>query len=561
MQIVECVPNFSEGRDKSVIDMICDAITGVEGISLLDVDMGASTNRTVVTFVGPPDVIVDAAFAGVRKAAELIDMRHHKGAHPRMGATDVVPFVPVSGVTMEDCVALARKLGERVGEELGIPVYLYENAATRPERRSLASVREGEYEGLAKKLADPDWVPDFGPAKVNASAGATAIGAREFLIAYNVTLNTRRVAIARAMAERVRERGGYKRGKDLRRLRDQDGNYIKIPGKFKHVRAIGWYVDEYKAAQISINFTNYKLQPIHDVVEELRRIAPEYGAVVTGSELVGLIPKAALLEAGRYYLARQGASPGVPERDLVDVAVRSLGLNDLYRFDPAQKVVEYRVAPAYGELAGMRVADFVDEVSRDSAVPGGGSVAALSGAIAAALAGMVANLTVKKVKFLDRHPVMQDTAQKAQALKDRLMAAVDQDSAAYAEVMAAMKLPKSSPEEKAARLDAIAEATRKAAGVPFGVLSALPRVVDLAKLVAEQGNPASASDAGVAAAMAQAAAIGACMNVLINLAGDEDPGSRKQVSEALATRDRVIAGAQEVIDMVNRAVLPEAGDT
>lgn len=551
MQLIECVPNFSEGRDKSTIDSICRAITSVEGISLLDVDMGASTNRTVVTFVGPPDAVEEAAFLGIRRASELIDMARHKGSHPRMGATDVVPFVPVSGVDMAGCVDLAREVGRRVGDELGIPVYMYEHAAFSDERRSLAKVRAGEYEDLPKKLADPAWSPDFGPAKFNPTAGATAIGARGFLIAYNVTLNTRRVAIVRAMAERIREKGGYKRGTDLRRIKDRSGKFIPIPGKFKNVRAIGWYVDEYKAAQVSINFTNYKVTPIHEVVQELRRIAPEYGAVVTGSELVGLLPKDALLDAGRYYLTGQGASPGVPEPDLVSVAVRSLGLNDLYRFDPAEKVVEYRVARKSGLLVQKTITGFVDEISRDSAVPGGGSVAALAGSMAAALAGMVANLTIKRVKFLDRHPEMQAIALRSQAIKDQLMAAVDRDSAAYAAVMTAMKMPKKTPKEKATRMDAIAKATQQAAAVPFSVLKALPEVVELAEVVAKAGNPASVSDAGVAAAMAGAAAIGACMNVLINLEGDDAPNSVKMAAEARLNRDRVLSAAQAIIDQVN----------
>ena len=555
MKLIECVPNFSEGRDKAVIDDICKAITGIEGIKLLDVDMGASTNRTVVTFVGPPDAVAEAAFQGIKRASELIDMRQHKGSHPRMGATDVVPFVPVAGVTMDECVNIARAVGRRVGKGLGIPVYAYENAARRSDRHSLAIVRQGEYEGLAQKLQDPDWTPDFGPSKFNEKAGATIIGAREFLIAYNVTLNTKRVAIARAMAERIREKGGYKRGSDLRRIKDETGKFIEIPGKFRHVRAIGWYVDEYNAAQISINFTNYKITPIHEVVQELRRIAPEYGAVVTGSELVGLIPKAALLDAGQYYLKRQGASPGVPESDLIDVAVRSLGLGDLYDFDPFEKIVEYRVAKKGDLLVQKTVTGFVDEISRDSAVPGGGSVAALAGSMAAALTAMVANLTIKRMKFIDVHPMMRETSLRAQKIKHSLMAAVDRDSDGYAAVMTAMKLPKKTSEEKAARLDAITSATREAAEVPFSVLASLPGVIDLAKTVAEHGNPASLSDAGVAAAMARAAAIGACMNVLINLTGDNDPDSVKKAETARQTRDQILIAADAVIGIVNSRIL------
>lgn len=549
------MPNFSDGRDKSKIDSICDAITDVTGITLLDVDMGPSTNRSVVTFVGPPNSVKEAAFRGIRRASELIDMTAHEGAHPRIGATDVVPFVPVAGVEMAECVDLARQVGRRVGDELGIPVYMYENAATTDERRSLANIRQGEYEGLQQKIQDPAWKPDFGPAKFNPKAGATVIGAREFLIAYNVTLNTRKKAIVRAMAERIREKGGYKRGDDLRRIKDANGKYIKIPGRFQNVRAIGWYVDEYNAAQVSINFTNYKITPIHEVVEELRRIAPEYGVIVTGSELVGLIPKAALLDAGRYYLKRQGASPGVPEQDLVSVAIRSLGLNDLYEFDPSEKVIEYRVAPKSDLLINKTLTGFVDEISRDSAVPGGGSVAALAGAISAALAGMVANLTIKRVKFRDVHPLMRDLAVRAQEIKDKLMAAVDQDSDSYATVMAAMGLPKKTRAEKAARQNAIAQASFQAAAVPFSVLNALPDVVELAKAVAEKGNPASVSDAGVAAAMARASAIGACMNVLINLSGDDAPRSKQMVTDAQVVRDRVVQAAQALIESVNSRII------
>ena len=555
MKLVECVPNFSEGRDKNVIDAIIAQIQSVEGISLLDVDMGASTNRTVVTFVGPPEAVEEAAFRGIKKASELIDMRNHKGAHPRLGATDVVPFVPVSGVSMDDCVEIAKRVGKRVGEELGIPVFLYEYAATADYRRSLAAIREGEYEALPERLKDPKWQPDFGPAEFNAKAGATVIGAREFLIAYNVTLNTKRVPIARAIAERIREKGGYKRGPDLKRMKDENGNYITIEGKFKHVRAIGWYVEEYGAAQISINFVNYKETPIHEVVEEIRRLAPEYGVVVTGSELVGLIPKEALLMAGRYYLDRQGASYGVPEDDLIDVAVRSLGLNDLYPFKKEEKVIEYRVLGKGGELTNMKAWEFADEVSRDSAVPGGGSVAALMGALGAALVSMVGNLTVKKTKFMAVHPQMKEVAAKAQKIKDFLINAVDEDSASYAKVMAAFKLPKKTPEEKEVRAKAIEDATFEAGLVPFGVLKRLPEVLDLAAVVARDGNPASVSDAGVAAAATIAAARGAYLNVLINMQGLDRDEAKETVNQAKAILDEVIKKGNEVLDLVQNKIV------
>ena len=546
MKIVECVPNFSEGRDMAVIDQITNEISGTEGAVLLDVDPGANTNRTVVTFVGDPDAVVEAAFRAIKKAAEVIDMRQHSGAHPRMGATDVCPFVPVSGVTMEDCAELAARLGKRVGEELGIPIYLYESAATKPERANLATVRAGEYEGLAEKFKDPRWKPDFGPAEFNAKAGATAIGAREFLIAYNINLNTRDRNLVHDIALTIRERGRWLRGDDGKIVRDEDGKKVRQDGMFEHCKAIGWYIDEYNRAQISINFTNYKITPPHIVFDAVCDLAVKSGLRVTGSELVGLIPKAAMLEAGRYYLDKQGKSKGIPEADIIEIAAMSLGLSEITPFVAEEKIVEYRVQKA-GDLVSRTVTGFVDEVSVDSPVPGGGSVAALCGALGSALASMVANLTHLKKGYESAWDESVEIACKAQEMKDFFVAAVDRDSNAFDAVMAAMRLPKGSDEEKAARDSAIQEASKGAVQVPLEVLRKAPEAIALAKRIAEIGNVNSVSDAGVAAQCALTCAIGAAYNVLINLPGIEDEGFVKDASaEAARIRKESEAAAAEV---------------
>jgi glutamate formiminotransferase/formiminotetrahydrofolate cyclodeaminase len=516
-KLVECVPNFSEGKDRAVLDAIAAEIAAVEGVSLLDVDPGAATNRTVFTFVGPPERIGEAAFRAIRKAAELIDMSKHQGAHPRMGATDVCPFVPVAGVTMEECVAIARSVGERVGRELGIPIYLYEKAATRPERESLASIRAGEYEGLAEKLKDPQWKPDFGAAAFNARSGATVIGAREFLIAYNVNLNTRDRKLANEIAFAIRETGRIRKDAKGNVVVDAKGNKVREPGLLPAVRAVGWYIAEYGCAQISINLLNHNVTPPHVAFEACVEEARRLGLRVTGSELVGLIPRAAILEAGRYYLERQGKSSGVPERELVHAAVRSLGLAELTPFDPDQKVIEYRIRDRKGSLVEMTARGFADELSTDSPAPGGGSVAAYCGALGGALGSMVANLTVGKKGLEESWDAMKTAARRGQELKDWFLSAVDEDTAAFNRVMDAFRLPGKSPEEAAAKEKAVEEATKGATLVPLAVLERSLEVLDLAEETVGRGNPNSVSDAGVAALCARTCAEGAWLNVVINL--------------------------------------------
>lgn len=530
-KIVECVPNFSEGRDKSILDAITAEISSTDGAMLLDVDPGADTNRTVVTLAGSPDGVVEAAFKAIRKAAELIDMSQHQGAHPRMGATDVCPFVPVSGLSMEDCVELARRLGERVGRELGIPVYLYEYAASRPERRSLADVRKGEYEALPEKLKDPEWKPDFGPAEFNAKAGATAIGAREFLIAYNVNLNTRSRKLAHEIALNIREAGRRARGPGGKFLRDAEGNILKQEGTLKACRSVGWYIGEYGQAQVSINLTNYKITPPHIAFDEVCRQAGMLGMRVTGSELVGLIPLEAVVMAGRHYLKKQNLWTGVPESELVHIAVKSMGLDDLTPFDPEEKIIEYKLRQEEPSLLKKTVHDFVDTVSTDVPAPGGGSVAALSGALAAALASMVANLTRAKKGYEEAQSTLEEAADTAQSLKNAFLADVDRDTDAFNQIMSSGRLPKKTEEQQAVRDAAIQNATRMAIQVPMGVLERTLQVLDVASVVAEKGNVNSLSDAGVSVSVARAAAEGAYENVLINLPGLTTAEERESLAE------------------------------
>jgi glutamate formiminotransferase/formiminotetrahydrofolate cyclodeaminase len=537
-----------------VIDAIAAAIEASEGAHLLDVDPGKDTNRTVVTFVAGPDAVVDAAFNAIARAAELIDMSTHSGAHARMGATDVCPFVPVSGVTVEECVALSQALGKRVAEELGIPVYLYEHSAASEERRNLANIRAGEYEGLKNKLADPHWKPDFGEARFNPRSGATVIGARDFLIAYNVNLNTRDRRIAHDIALSIREAGRSKRGPDGKFVRDADGQIVKTPGTLKACKAVGWYIEEYKRAQVSINLVNATVTQPADAFDEVKRQAEERGVRVTGSELVGLIPLDSLLHAGRHYLGLQGASTGVPERQLVETAIQSLGLNDLGPFDPQEKVIQYRVAAA-APLAGGTVTDFVDNTSEDSPVPGGGSVAALMGSLAAALTSMVANLTVGKKDYENVDSDMKAAAVKAQHLKAALLDAVDRDSAAFDGVMAAMRMPRRSEEDAAIRNEAIERATKEAVRVPMTVMRACEALLDSLQTVAEYGNVNSISDAGVAAQAAIAGTRGAMLNVLINLPGLSDAEYVEATSaEANEMCARVETRGREIFDLTLKKV-------
>jgi glutamate formiminotransferase/formiminotetrahydrofolate cyclodeaminase len=534
--LVECVPNFSEGRDKSVIDAIARAISGVSGVRLLDVDAGADTNRTVYTFVGPPEAVAEAAFRAAAAGSQLIDMSKHQGAHPRMGALDVCPIVPVSGVTMDQCVETARALGRRLAEALALPVFFYEHAATRPERRNLADIRAGEYEGLRQKLADPAWAPDAGPAIFNERLGATVVGAREFLIAYNVNVNTRDQKLANEIALNIREAGRLKRDAKGQVVTDAGGRELRVPGRLKAVKAIGWYIEQYRQAQVSVNLLSFRTTPLHEVFETAREEAAKLGLVVTGSELVGLTPLEPLVEAGRYYLRKQGRSTGLPERELVELAIQSLGLAQLAPFDPDKRVIEYAVRmPA--PLVSMTVERFADEVSSNSPAPGGGSVAALAGSLGAALAAMVANLTVGKAGYEAAWASSSSLAERAQALKAALLGAVDDDTRAFDGVLAAMRLPKATDAEKRARADAIAVAYEKATAVPLATARLCLQALELAEQAAATGNRNSASDAGVGALLAKAGLDAAVLNVRINL-----PSVREGAFKSAALAE--IAGLQ-----------------
>ncbi|HUW68909.1 MAG TPA: glutamate formimidoyltransferase [bacterium] len=549
MKIVECVPNFSEGRDKSIIDAIATSIASVAGVSLLDVDPGADTNRTVYTFVGDPDAVVEAAVRAASTASGLIDMARHTGAHPRMGALDVCPFVPVSGVTMDDCVAIAKRAAERMAAELSVPVYLYEYAATRPERRSLADIRSGEYEALADKLTKPEWKPDYGPASFVPRWGATVVGARDFLIAYNVNLNTRDRKLANEVALAVREGGRAARDAAGNMVKDANGEKVMIPGRLRHVRAIGWYIDTYRKAQVSINLTNYRETPLHAVYETVKEEAEKLGLSVCGSELVGLVPLEPLVEAGRYYLGRMGKSAGAPEPELIELAVTTLGLDSVAPFDSTKKIIDY-VARATSPLVSMHVGAFVDEVSSDSPAPGGGSVAALAGSLAAALAAMVANLTVGKKGYESTWASMSELAVRAQSVKSTLVRAVDDDTNAFNAVMEAMKLPKASPAEKAARDEALQTGYKQAIAVPLATASACVEALELS-VEAAGGNKNSASDAGVAALMARAGAHGAALNVLINLGSVNDAQYAADMRQKVAAlRSRADALCEETMAAV-----------
>ncbi len=554
MKLVECVPNFSEGRNRKKINAITKEIESTPQVTLLDVDPGESTNRTVVTMIGTPEGVKEAAFKAIKKASEVLDMSQHTGAHSRMGATDVCPFVPVTGVTMEDCVKLAHELGERVAKELNIPVYLYEEAAQKPERKNLATIRTGEYEGLPEKFKDPEWAPDYGKPVFNPKTGATVIGAREFLIAYNINLNTRDQKLAQEIALNIREKGRAKRDKEGKIIRDENGKAIKVPGKFKEVKAVGWYIEDYEIAQISINFTNYKITPLHIVFDEVRKQAEKLGLRATGCELVGLIPKEAMLGTGRYYLEKQGKSPGVPEEELIRTAVISLGLTDVAPFEPEKKIIEYQFKEVENSLLDLNLREFANELSIDSPAPGGGSTAALSGALSAALSSMVSNLTVGKKEYEAVQKNMKEFAVNAQALKDEFLRAVDLDTMAFSKVMDTFKLPKKTDEQKKEKARAMEEASQEATLVPLGVLEKSFEALKLAKDVALKGNKNSLSDAGVAGLMAQAAAEGAYYNVMINLPGLEDADF---VSKTKKQATAIVKKAQKLGDELREIIQKE----
>ncbi len=524
--LIECVPNFSEGRNPAIIKEITQAIESVEGVTLLDVDPGKATNRTVVTFVGHPDAVTEAAYRGIKRASEVIDMRGHSGEHPRMGATDVCPLIPISGISMEETAAYAVKLAERVGTDLAIPVYLYEAAQPNKERSNLSVIRAGEYEGFAEKIKQPEWKPDFGPAVFNETAGATVIGARDFLIAYNVNLNTKSTRIANRIAFDVREAGRVKReGNPIsgKVVNDENGEPVRIPGKLKHVKAIGWYIEEYNMAQISMNLTNYKETPLHIAFEETRKSADDRGVRVTGSELVGLIPLQAMLDAGKYFLEKQGSSAGVSNQELIDCAIRSLGLNELGEFDPSKKIIEYLLKnPKDTRLVDMSVTGFANETSSDSPAPGGGSIAALAGALGASLGTMVANLSAGKRGWEERVAEFSVWAEKGQQLKDRLLFLVDEDTRAFDAIMQAFGLPKDTPEQVAERKAAIQEASKYATLTPYYTMQAAYDCVELLQEMAEKGNPNSLSDVGVGALCIKTAVRGAWLNVITNASGLTD---------------------------------------
>ncbi len=526
IQLIECVPNFSEGRDMSIIKQITNEIEAVEGVRLIDVDPGKATNRTVVTIVGTPNEVCEAAFRAVKKASELIDMRNHKGAHPRFGATDVCPLVPVANITMEEVVQYAHKLAKRIGEELSIPVYCYEFAAKEEKRKNLANCRAGEYEGLANKLKDPNWKPDFGPTTFNATAGATAVGARNFLVAYNVNLNTTSTRRANAIAFDIREKGRPQRvGNPVtgKIALDENGKEIWIPGSLKSCKAIGWFIEEFGIAQISINLTDITVTSIHQAFEEASKKAQERGVRVTGSEIVGVVPLQAMLEAGKHFLRKQQRSTGIPDREIIKIAVKSLGLDELYPFDPDKKIIEYILADkTKKKLVDMTVSGFTYETASESPAPGGGSISATMGAMGVALATMVANLSSHKAGWDDRWEEFSNWADKGKTFMDQLLQLIDEDTNAFNRIMDAFSLPKTNDEEKAARKSAIQDATKYAIEVPLKVMEVSLQSMEVIKAMAEIGNPNSVSDAGVGALAARSAVIGAYMNVRINAAGLDD---------------------------------------
>ncbi len=529
-KLVECVPNFSEGRDQNKIGDIIKQMSDVPGITVLDVDSGPDTNRTVVTIVGSPQAVGEAAFQGIKRASEVLDMSQHSGTHPRMGATDVCPFIPVSDVSIEECVKLSKLVGKRVGDELGIPVFLYDKSAQKPDRVKLPTIRKGEYEGLGEKLKDDNWKPDYGPSKRHVKGGATVMGCRGFLIAYNINLNTKDHRLATDIAFELREAGRSKRTRnpnsknllDGEIVRNDDGSPVKVLGMFKDVKGIGWYVDIYNRAQISINFNNFKVSTIHDVFDAACVLANERGIRVTGSELVGLIPLEAMLMAGKHYLNKQNRSLGVPTADIVECAVQSLGLNDVTEFNPNVKIIDYAVQSKDRSLMNLVGKEFVEELSTNSPAPGGGSVSALAGALGAALSSMVAALTHEKKELLDLKPEMDEIGIEAQNLKDRLSFLVDEDTNAFNKVMDANRLSATNDKEQSAKNQAIEIANKYAIEIPLETAKKCFRVIELANTLVEKGNPNSVSDAGVAAEVALAGVSGACMNVLINLTSVED---------------------------------------
>lgn len=559
-RIIECVPNFSEGRDKEVISQITAAIEAAADVKLLDVDPGEATNRTVVTFVGEPEAVVEAAFAGVKRAAELIDMRKHKGAHPRMGATDVLPLIPISGVTLEECAELARALAKRVATELGVPTYCYEAAAYTAERKNLAVCREGEYEGLQQRFANPATAPDFGGeqwSEHTAKTGATAVGARDFLIAVNFNLNTTSTRRANAIAFDVREKGRpVREGNPIvgKIVKDENGEPVMRPGTLKSTKGIGWYIEEYGIAQVSMNLTNISVTPLHVAFDEVCRAAEARGVRVTGTEIVGLVPKKALIDAGKHFLRKQHRSVGISESEIIRIAVRSMGLDELKPFVAEEKIVEYMVAPKGGKnLVDMTCTAFAEETASESPAPGGGSISAYMGALGAALGTMVANLSSHKAGWDERWEEFSDYAERGQAIMAELLHLVDEDTEAFNRIMAVFAMPKSTDEEKAARSAALQEATLYATQVPLKTMKASLKVFEIVKAMAEIGNPNSVSDAGVGALAARSAVLGAQLNVKINAAGLKN----REVADILIAEAEAIAAEAIKLEAETLAIVNE----
>ena len=547
-KIIECVPNFSEGRDLNIIKQITDAIEAVDGVKLLNVDPGKGTNRTVVTFVGDENEVVEAAFRAIKKASELIDMRKHTGAHPRFGATDVCPFIPIANATMEDCIACAKKLGERVGKELKIPVYLYEYAASAPHRKNLASVRAGEYEGIAQKIKTKDWKPDFGEAKMNEQSGNIAIGARDFLVAYNVNLNTTSTRRANSVAFDVREQG--------RKSKNEKGEEVVEAGACKAVKGIGWFIPEYGVAQVSMNFTNINITPVHIAFDECVKSAYNRGMRVTGSELIGLIPLKAILDAGKYFLLKQQRSTGVSEDELIKIAVKSMGLDELVPFEPRKRIIEYMLEDeGVYPLLKMNLKKFANETASESPAPGGGSIAAYMGALGISLGTMVANLSSHKKGWDERWKEFSNYAEDGQKIKDELLKLVDEDTKAFNQIMDAFALPKNSEEEKANRKQAIQDATKNAIEVPFRVMELSLKSFDVIKAMAETGNPNSVSDAGVGALCARSAVYGAWLNVKINAASYTDKRyTARKLKKGKEILDKAKELERKVLGIVERKI-------
>jgi glutamate formiminotransferase/formiminotetrahydrofolate cyclodeaminase len=552
MRLIECVPNFSEGRDLGVIEKITESIKSVDGVKLLNVDPGKATNRTVVTFVGEPEVVIEAAFQAIKVASQVIDMSKHKGEHPRMGATDVCPLIPISGITMEETVTYAHILGRRVGEELNIPIYMYESAATKPDRKNLANIRSGEYEGFKVKILDPNWVPDYGDAVFNIKSGATVIGARDFLVAYNVNLNTKSVRRANSVAFDVRENGRIKTDDQGKNIIGEDGEPLRVPGKCKHVKAIGWFIEEYDIAQISMNLTNIKETPLHIAFDACCESAQSRGLRVTGSELVGLVPKSVLTDAGKHYLRQQRMSTGVSETELINIAVKTLGLDELAPFDPSTRVIEYLLEDTSNhKLIKKSLIAFADETASDSPAPGGGSISAYVGSLGISLGTMVANLSAHKQGWDDKIEYFSDMASRGQHLKNILLHCVDEDTHAFNQIMDAYKLPKSSEDEKRIRKNAITTATKKAIEVPLKVMEISTECIEVINEMTIHGNPNSISDAGVGALCARTAIEGAYLNVLINCSSFDD---QEYIQRVLAKASKLLHEAKikekEIMDFV-----------